>query len=72
MKLFVTAKPGAKENRVEKVDETHFRVWVKAPPDKGRANQAVIEVLSEYLDIPKSRFALLRGASSKSKVLEIS
>ena len=70
MKLFITAKPNAKQTRVEEIDETHFRVWVKAPPDEGRANQAVIEALSEYFCAPKSRFSLLRGASSKSKVLE--
>lgn len=71
MKIFVTAKPNAKEDRVEKIDDAHFRVWVKAPPDEGRANQALIKTLSEYFNIPKSHFSLLQGASSKFKVLEI-
>jgi uncharacterized protein YggU (UPF0235/DUF167 family) len=70
MKLFVTAKPNAKENRVEEIDATHFRVWVKARPDKGLANEAVIETLAAYLKIPKSRLNLIAGHKSKSKIVD--
>ncbi len=70
MKLFVTAKPGAKQNRVEKIDDTHYRVWVKAPPREGKANEAVIALLSDYLDKPRSAFRLLTGAQSKNKCFE--
>ena len=38
MKIFVTVKPNAKEERVEKIDDTHFKVSVKEPPTEGRAN----------------------------------
>ena len=69
MKLFITAKPSAKENRVEAVDPTHFRVWVKARPDKGMANEAVIETLASYFKIPKSRFSLIAGLKSKNKTI---
>ena len=72
MKIFVTAKPNAKENRVEKIDETHFKVSVKAPPQNGKANQAVIKALSGYFNLPKSRFSLKTGETSKTKVLELS
>ena len=71
MKLFVTVKPNAKENRVEKMDATHFKVWVKAPAQEGRANQAVIEVLAEALRVPKSRLGIIRGESSKTKVIRL-
>ncbi|PIV45904.1 hypothetical protein COS23_01900, partial [bacterium (Candidatus Moisslbacteria) CG02_land_8_20_14_3_00_36_53] len=32
MKIFVKAKPLAKESKVEKIDDTHFVVSVKEPP----------------------------------------
>ena len=70
-KLFVTVKPNAKENRVEVLDAAHFSVRVKAPPDEGRANEAVIQTLSAHLGIPPSRLSLLRGRSSKHKIFEI-
>ena len=71
IKIFVTAKPSAKENRVEKIDETHFKVWVKAPPDEGRANQAVLKTLAGFLDVPKSSLELLSGHKSKQKIFTL-
>ncbi|MCM8775626.1 MAG: DUF167 domain-containing protein [Candidatus Omnitrophica bacterium] len=69
IKLFVSAKPKARENRVEQIDETHFRVWIKEPPDEGRANQAILTVLSEYLKVPKTHLSLLRGHKAKNKIV---
>ncbi len=70
MKLFVTVKPNAKVSLVTKIDNSHFRVLVKAPPKDGKANQAVIKVLSDYFDAPKSRFSLVSGETSKIKVIQ--
>ena len=71
-KIFVTAKPGAKKNEVICLDETHFKISVKAPPDEGRANEAVIAMLKEYFGLPKSCFSITSGHKSKQKVIQIS
>ena len=71
MKIFVTAKPNAKENSVVRLDETHYKVSVKAPPDDGRANQAVLEVLSDFFRVPKTRVVILSGHRSKTKIIGI-
>ncbi len=70
-KLFITAKPSAREDRVERIDDTHFKVWVKAPPDEGKANLAVVKVLAEFLDVPKSSLTLASGHKSKQKVVTL-
>jgi len=69
MKLYITAKPNAKRNHVEKIDESHYRVWVKARPQEGAANQAVIEMLSQYFCKPKSAFTFLCGTRSRHKMI---
>lgn len=69
MKFHIKVKAGAKENLVKRVDETHFVVSVKAPPKEGKANLAVISVLSDFLDLPKSRFKLIKGEASKNKII---
>lgn len=71
MKISVKVKPGAKYDGVTKVDETHYVVNVKAPPVEGKANEAVIRALSEYLGIPKSHIRILKGEASKNKIVEI-
>ena len=71
MKLFVTAKPMAREEKVEKIDATHFTVAVKEPPVEGRANRAVIKTLADFLGIAPSRLKIVSGYSSRSKILEV-
>ncbi|OHB22353.1 MAG: hypothetical protein A2939_03190 [Parcubacteria group bacterium RIFCSPLOWO2_01_FULL_48_18] len=71
MKLSVIAKPRAKKEKVEKIDDTHFMVVVKEPPVGGRANEAIAKALAGYFGISRSRVRLLSGFSSKQKVFEI-
>ena len=71
MKIYVTAKPNARENKVEKHDDVHFTVSVQAAPVQGKANAAVIEALAGYFAIPKSRIVILRGQTSREKIIEI-
>ncbi len=70
MKLFIKVKARSKEERVIRIDDTHFKVWVKAVPEKGKANEAVIALLSEYFSGPKATFEILSGHTSNQKVIE--
>lgn len=71
MKISVRVKPGAKNEGVTKIDDSHYVVCVKAPPVEGKANEAAIRILSEYLGIPKSSIRILKGEASKNKIVEI-
>ncbi|CUS78157.1 hypothetical protein JGI7_02012 [Candidatus Kryptonium thompsonii] len=71
MRIFVKVKPNAKVEKVEKIDEVHFVVSVKAPPVEGKANEALIKLLSDYFNIPKGNIKIVSGLSSKSKIVEI-
>ena len=82
MKVFVKAKPGAKEEKVEKQEvqqnlwqnkegDLHLKVSVKEPPIEGRAKQAIIKALAKYFNTSPARITLISGASSKNKVFEV-
>ena len=71
MRIFVTVKPNAKQEKIEKIDENHFIVWVKEPPIKGKANQAIIEALANFFNMPKSAIQIISGFTSKQKTVEI-
>ncbi len=71
MKLEITVKPGSKKIGIEKNDETHWTVRVHEPPVDGKANQAVIKAISKELGIAKSKIQIIRGESSRIKLLEI-
>jgi uncharacterized protein (TIGR00251 family) len=71
MKIFVSVKTKAKQEKIKKVDETHYKVSVTEPPVDGKANKAVVGVLSEFFGVPKVNIALLSGAGSKEKLFDI-
>jgi uncharacterized protein YggU (UPF0235/DUF167 family) len=71
MKISVKVKSHAKQEGVEKIDDTHYVVSVKEPPIEGRANYAVTRALSGYLGISLSRVNIVSGHTSKNKTIEI-
>lgn len=71
MRIFVTAKTNAREEKVAAKDATHFVVAVKASPIEGKANDAIRKALARHLGIPQSSLTLRSGASGKSKVFEL-
>jgi len=48
-----------------------LKIKVAAPPEKGKANLAVIRVLSERLGLSESAFKIISGATSQRKMIEI-
>lgn len=72
MKIFIKAKPNAKEDRIKKIDDTHFEVFVKEPPVQGRANGAIIKALADFLNIAPSRLSIISGHTSRRKVINVS
>ena len=71
MKISVRVKPNAKKIKVEKIEERVFSVWVDEPPSKGRANKRLIEILSDYFKVPKRSVRIVKGETSRNKIIEI-
>ncbi len=71
MKISVKIKPGSKKECVERVDGTNFIIHIKAPPVDGKANDALVRVLSDYFGVHRSQISIIRGAASKYKLIEI-
>jgi uncharacterized protein (TIGR00251 family) len=73
--LNIRVTPNAAENRVEveiNSDGTkQFYVHVTATPEDGKANQAVIKILSKELKRPKSAFTIIRGHKNRDKVFKL-
>lgn len=65
--LPVRAQPGAKRNAIKGEQGGALKIAVTAPPEDGRANQALLEVLREVLDVKRSQVELLSGQTSREK-----
>jgi len=64
----VKVHAGEKKNRLERKAPDSFEVWVKAPAEQGRANEAVRTLLAQELGIEQNQLSLIKGATSPSKI----
>lgn len=69
-RLAVKVTPGAREESVTLTGDAVL-VKVRAPADKGAANEAVIAVVARALGLAPSRLTMLRGATSRQKLLAV-
>lgn len=72
LRLLVTAKPGARVNQIHGEQAGRLKVSVTAVAEDGRANQAVLQLLADRLDLRLSQMRLLSGATSRQKVIALS
>lgn len=71
MNVTVIAHPGSKKPRIERDPDGTYHVYVHEKAHDGEANAAIIEALSEALSRPKSSLSILRGHTSRQKVISI-
>ncbi len=60
---------GASRSRVVGIFDGALKVAVAAPPEKGKANKALIKILAETFDLPKNRVSIEQGQSSHHKIV---
>ena len=65
--LSVRAQPGARRTGIIGEVGGALKIAVSAPPDKGKANEAIVEVLRDVLGVKSSQIELLTGFSSRQK-----
>ena len=70
-RIWVTVKPRAKMEEVSKTDEGQYLASVHAPPQEGKANKALIELLANYFSVPKSSVRIVRGQTGRKKLIEV-
>ncbi len=69
--LKVRVQPKASRNRVDGFEDGTLRLRVTAPPTEGQANAGVIALMAKTLGVSKSRLEIVRGHSSRDKVVSI-
>ncbi len=71
-RITVKVIPRAKQNQVlGTLNDDTIKVRLTAPPVDGAANKALIDLLSEVWDIPKSRIRVVKGETSRLKIVEV-
>jgi len=72
MKIKIRVLPRSSKNEVVgKMADGVLKIKLTAAPVDGKANEALIALLSDYFQTPKSKIKIVAGATSKNKVVEI-
>lgn len=67
----VKARPGGKRDAVVGEHGGALKVTVTAPPENGKANQAIVRLLAEQLGVAAGRVAIVRGVTNSAKVVRV-
>ena len=70
-RLQVKVVPGSSRDEIVGWLGDALKIKVMAPPEKGRANEAVVELLAERLGLPADAITVASGHSSPSKVISV-
>ena len=71
MKLKIKVIPSSSKDCIAGYLEDSLKIKVKAPPEKGKANKAVIKVLEKTLNLAKGSVKISSGTSSCRKIIDI-
>lgn len=73
MKFWVSVKAGARKEEVSPLagGEEKYRVSVLEPPEKGKANEAVLKLLAKHLNISLFRLRVAVGATARRKLIAV-
>lgn len=67
----VEAKARAKQEKILKLGDSSFVIYVKEGAHKGAANRRIIEIISKIFKVPKSRISIKSGNKYHKKILKI-
>jgi len=69
--LAIYVQPGAKRNERAGLYGNALKIRLCAPPVDGKANEALLQCLADWLSLPQSALALKSGATSRRKVVRV-
>ena len=69
--LAVKLQPRASKNEIVGPMGSELRIKVTAPPVDAAANEALLRLLAETLDCPRGKVELVRGHTSRHKVIKL-
>jgi uncharacterized protein len=70
--LAIRVTPRARRNEiVEVLSDGTVKIRLTAPPDEGESNQALVNFLSDVLNVPSTRIEIVAGTTGRDKLVSI-
>ena len=70
-RLRIRVSPGARTTELVGRHGDGWKVRVAAPPERGRANEALLDLLAERLHVAPAELTVVAGRSGRDKIVEL-
>ena len=71
MTIQLRVQPRARRLALERTAQGALKAAVTAPPEDGKANEAVVALLAQAWRLPKSTIEIVRGGTAREKTLSV-
>lgn len=68
MKFKIKLHPGSSQQKIEKISDNEFNIWIKEKPIDGRANISLEKCLKKYFN---KNVKIVKGLKSRNKIVEV-
>jgi len=68
MKLIIKVKPSSRKQEIIKISDNEYKVYLKSPADKNKANTELLKLLKKYFG---KEARIIKGMKSKNKIVEL-
>lgn len=68
MKIKIKLHPSSSQEKIEKISEEEYEVWIREKPIEGKANIVLEKYLKKYFSKP---VRVIKGLKSRNKVIEV-
>jgi len=67
----VRVSAGAKTEKIEEMADGVLKVRVQEPPERGKANARVLELIAKHFGVPRLNVTLQSGATYREKIISV-
>ncbi len=74
MKINVKVHPNSSQEKIKKISDNNYEIWVKENPVNGKANLSVIKILKKYFKNKDKNFKeikIKKGLTSRNKIIDL-
>ena len=71
MIIKVHVRTHAHQDKIEEIGVDEYKIWTTAIPERGEANEAIVDILAEHFNVSPSKIHIRSGNKSTHKLIEI-
>ena len=69
MIIKIKVHANSSQEKIKRINNSEYEIWIKEKPIENKANVSIIKVLKKYF---KKNIKIIKGLTSRNKIVEVS